>query len=142
MSISLLLFLFDHFQFTLIHGPNIPGSHAVLFFTALDFTSITSHIHNWLLLSLWLHLFILSGAISPRYSSSIQGRYRPAELIFQCHIFLSFHTVYGVLKARILKWFVITFSRWTKFCQNFPKPLQMVTTAVKLKDACSLEEKL
>ena len=26
------------FQFTLIHGPNIPGSYAILFFTASDFT--------------------------------------------------------------------------------------------------------
>ena len=25
--------LFDHFQFTLIHGPNIPGSYAILFFS-------------------------------------------------------------------------------------------------------------
>ena len=31
----------------------------MLFFTASDFTSITSHIHNWVLLLLWLHLFIL-----------------------------------------------------------------------------------
>ena len=38
--------LFDHFQFTLIHGPNILGFYAILFFTASDFTSITSHIHN------------------------------------------------------------------------------------------------
>ena len=37
--------LFDHFQFSLIHGPNIPGSYAILLFTASDFTSITSHIH-------------------------------------------------------------------------------------------------
>ena len=29
--------LFDHFQFSLIHGPNIPGSYAILLFTALDF---------------------------------------------------------------------------------------------------------
>ena len=50
--------LFDHFQFALIHGPNIPDSYAVLFFIALDFTSITSHIHNWVLFLLWLHLFI------------------------------------------------------------------------------------
>ena len=28
---------FDHFQFTLIHGPNIPGSYVLLSFTALDF---------------------------------------------------------------------------------------------------------
>ena len=26
--------LFDHFQYTLIHGPNTPGSYAILFFTA------------------------------------------------------------------------------------------------------------
>ena len=43
-------------------------------------------------------------------SSSILGTYRPGEFIFQCPIFLSFHTVHGVLKARILKWFAIPFS--------------------------------
>ena len=37
---------FDQFQYTLIHGPNIPGSYAILLFTASNFTSITSHIHN------------------------------------------------------------------------------------------------
>ena len=44
---------------------NLPwfiGSYTVLFFTALGFTSITCHIHNWALCFLWLHLFILSGA--------------------------------------------------------------------------------
>ena len=34
--------LFDHFQFTLIHGHCIPGSHAILLFTASDLASITS----------------------------------------------------------------------------------------------------
>ena len=34
-------FLLDHIQFTLIHGPNIQGSYAALFYTALDFTFIT-----------------------------------------------------------------------------------------------------
>ena len=57
--------LFDHFQFALIHGPNMPGSYAILLFTASDFTSITRHIHNRVLFLLWLHLFILSGVISP-----------------------------------------------------------------------------
>ena len=28
--------MFDHFQFALIHGPEIPGSYAVLLFTASD----------------------------------------------------------------------------------------------------------
>ena len=36
--------MLDHVQFTLIPGPNIPGSYAVLFFTASDFTFTTSHI--------------------------------------------------------------------------------------------------
>ena len=36
----------------------------MLFFTAFIFTSITSHIHNCALFLPWLHLFILSGAIS------------------------------------------------------------------------------
>ena len=103
MSISLLLCLFHHFQFTLIHGPNIPGSYAVLFFTALDFTSITSHMHNWALFLFWLHLFILSGVISPLFSSSILGTYWPGEFIFRCHTFLNFHTVHEVLRQEYQK---------------------------------------
>ena len=51
-----------------------------------------------------------SGVISPLFSSSTLGTYQPGEFIFQCHIFLPFQTVHGVLKARILKWFVIPFS--------------------------------
>ena len=78
-----------------------------MFFTALDFTSITSHIHSWVLILLWHHLFILSGAISPLISSSILGPYYSWEFIFQCPIFLLFHPVHGVFKARILKWFAI-----------------------------------
>ena len=102
--------LFDHFQFTLIHGPNIPGSYAILFFTVLNFISITSHIHNWVLFLLWLCLLILSRVSFPLISSSILGTYRPGELVFQCPIFLPFHTVHGILKARILKWCAIPFS--------------------------------
>ena len=58
MSIFTLAISFDHFQFVLTHGPNIPGSYAILFFTVSDFTSITGHIHNWVLFLLWLHPFI------------------------------------------------------------------------------------
>ena len=92
---------------SLIHGPNIPGSYAMLFFTALNFTSFTCHIHNWALFSLWLHVFIISEAISPLFA--ILGIYRPGKFIFQYHIFLPFHTFHGVLKARILKWLDISF---------------------------------
>ena len=58
----------------------------------------------------WLHPFILPGVISPLISCSILGTYRPGEYIFQCPIFLPFHTVHGVVKARILKWFAFPFS--------------------------------
>ena len=44
---------------------------------------------------LWLHLFILSGVISPLISSSILGTYQHGEFIFQCPVFLPFDTVDG-----------------------------------------------
>ena len=50
------------------------------------------------------------GVISPLISSSILGTYWPGEFIFQCPIFLPFHTVHGFLNTRILKWFAIPFS--------------------------------
>ena len=36
--------------------------------------------------------------------------YWPGEFLFQYPIILPFHTVHGVLKARILKWFAIPYS--------------------------------
>ena len=41
-------------------------------------------------------IFLLSGVISPLFSISILGTYQPGDFIFQCHIFLPFHTVRGV----------------------------------------------
>ena len=99
--------MFNHVQFTLIHGPNIPGSYAIFFFTALDFAFTTRHIHTWSSFLLWLNLFILSGGISLLFPSSILDTYQPGLLIFQCHICLPFHTLHGVLMTRILKWFTI-----------------------------------
>ena len=93
----------------------ISGSYAILFFVALDFTSITSHIYNWAFFSLWLCLFILSGGISPVFSRCILGNYQPEELIFQCHIFFPFHTLHGALKTRMLKRFAIPFSSGPHF---------------------------
>ena len=104
--------LLDHIQWTLIHGPNIPGSYAILFFTTSDFTFITSKIHNWVAFPLWLSHFILSGAVSshpPLFPSSI------LDIIVWCHIFLPFCTVHGVLMARILEWFAIPSSSGTRF---------------------------
>jgi len=77
---------------------------------ALQIASITSHIHSWVLFLLWLHPFILSGVISPLISSSVMGTYQPGKFLFRYPIILPFHTVHGVLKARILKWLAIPFS--------------------------------
>ena len=88
--------LFDHFQFALLHGPNIPGFYPG-FFTA-SVASITSHIHNWVLFLLWLHCFILSGVIYPLISSCELGTYQPGEFIFQCSIFLPLHIVHVILR--------------------------------------------
>ena len=92
--------------------------YAILFFTALDLTFITSHIHNWVLFLLWLHLFILPEVISPLFSSRTFCTYKPREFIFQCPIFLPCHTVHDILKARILKWFAIHFSSEPRFVRT------------------------
>ena len=101
-----------------IHEPNIPGSCTILLFTALDLVSITSHMYNWVLFLLWLCLFIYSRFISPVIFSSILGTYWPGEFIFQCPIFLPFHTLRGLLKAGILKRFAIPFSSGPHFVRT------------------------
>ena len=58
---------------------------------------------------------------SPLFSSAILGTYLPGEFIFQYPIILPFHTVHGVLKARILKWFA------------FPSPVDHI-----LSDLCTM----
>ena len=50
------------------HGPKTFQVPIQYCFIASEFTSITSHIHNWVLFLLWLCLFILSGIISSLFS--------------------------------------------------------------------------
>ena len=63
---------------------------------------------------------------------------------------MPFHTVHGVLKARILKWFAIPFSSGPHFVRTLHQDpsvlsgptqhgLVSLTAAMKLKDAYSLE---
>ena len=103
-----------NFQSTFIHGPNIPGFYVILLFTTTDVTSITCHIHNGALFSPCLCLIVLSGVISPLFSDSILGSYWPGEFIFQCHIFLHFHTAQG----KNTKVVCHSLLQWTTFCQN------------------------
>ena len=118
MSVFTHHLLLDCIQFTLIHGPNIPGFYAILLFTASDLASITNPIHNWVLFLLWVCPFILSEVISPLISSSIFGTCPPGEFIFQCPIFLPLHTVHRVLNGRILKWFAIAFCSGPHFVRR------------------------
>ena len=86
---------------------------SLLFFTTLDCTFTTRYIHYRVPFLLWPSHIILSGAITNcplLFPSSILDTSRPGELIFWCHIFLPFHTVHGVLQARILEWVAISFS--------------------------------
>ena len=71
--------LFDHFQFTLIHGPNIPGSYAILFlqhWTLLPspVTSTSGHyFHFGSVSSFFLELFLHSSPVvywAPNYLGS------------------------------------------------------------------------
>ena len=75
--------------------------------------------HTWV-------VFILSGVVSPLISSSILGTYLPGEFIFQCPIFLVFHTLHGVLKAEILKWFAIPFSSGPHFVRTLHHDLSIL----------------
>ena len=59
----------------------------MLLFTASDLASITSHIHNWVSLLLWLHPFILSGVLSPLITSSM---WAPTDLGSSSFSILSF----------------------------------------------------
>ena len=126
--------LFDHFQFVLIHGLNIPVSYAIFFFTGSDFTSITSHIHNWVLFLPWLRLFILSGVFlhwSPvaNWAPTDLGSSSFSVLFFFCLFILSIPLksdwLYS-LQSKMEKLYTVSKNRtgtllwlrpWTPYCQ-------------------------
>ena len=101
---------------TLIHGPNILGSYTI---STVPY-SFGLYFHHQIqpqlgIISALAQSLHLSVAIS---SFLILGTYWIGEFIFQCHIFLPFHTVHGVLKERILKWFTIPFSSGPHFVRT------------------------
>ena len=110
--------LLDHIQFTLIHGPNIQGSIVILFFTGSDFIFTTRHIHNWKSFPLWPSLFILSGAFSPVFPSSILntfqtgwelggGAHRPVSYLF-AFSYCSWGKNTGVIRHSLLQWITLS----------------------------------
>ena len=88
---------------------SMPGLLKLMSLSRCCHPTISSSIHNWVLFLLWPSLILLELVLC----SSPVAYWRPTdlgELIFQCHIFLPFHTLRGALKARMLKWFGIPFS--------------------------------
>ena len=112
--------LFNQFQFDLIHGPNIPSSYAILLFTASDFTSITSHIHNWVLFLLWLHPFILPGVISPLISSSILGTLLTWGVPLSVSYCFAFSYCSWGSQGKNTEVVCHSLLQWTTFCQTSP----------------------
>ena len=112
--------LFDRFQFTLIHGPNIPGFYAILFFTALDFIFITRDIHNWVSFPLWpsasffleLLVFVLCSSPVAYWTLSDLGAHLPVSYLFAFSYcsWGSHSKNTGVICHSLLQ--------WTTFCQN------------------------
>ena len=86
----------------------VPMQYCYLQHQALLLSPVTST--TWILFFLWLYPFIVSRIVSPLISSNILGIYWSGKFLFQYSIIFPFHTVHGVLKARILKWFAIPFS--------------------------------
>ena len=105
-------------QFALIHGPNIPGSYAILLFTASDFTSITSHIHSWVLFLLWLYFFILSRIISPLFSSSLLGTYWPGALHLSVSYLFAFSYCSWGSQGKNTEVVCYCLHQWTTFCEK------------------------
>ena len=118
MLMFTLAISFDHFQFALIHGPDIPGSYAVLLFTASDLASITSHIHNWV-------LFFWFGSIS---SFFLELFLHCSPVVYWAHTdlgsssfsVLSFPFSYCSWGSQGKNTEVVCHSllRWTTFCQR------------------------
>ena len=98
------------------HGPNIPSSYAILLFTAFV-TSTTGWCFCFGSVSLFfLELFLHWSPVA---------YWAPTDLgsSSSVHLFLPFHTVHGVLQARILKWFAIPFSSGPRFFRTLlPDP--------------------
>ena len=79
-----------------------------------DTSTTEHHFHFGPAASFFLDLLVIA------LSSSPVAYWIPSDLgglIFWCHIFLPFHTVHGVLQARILAWTLISYQS-TTFCKN------------------------
>ena len=111
--------------FSLPSPENLPDPGIEPRFPTLQAESLLSeplgHIHLWVSL-LWPSCFILSRPMSNcplLFPGSIVDTFQPwREVIFYCHISIPFHSVHGVLSARILEWVVIPSSSEPHFART------------------------
>ena len=85
--------------------------------SALDFTSITSHIHNWVLFLHWLHPFILPGIISPLLSSGHLPTW--GVQLSVSYLFAFSYCSWGS-QGKNIEVVCHSFLQWNMFCQNSP----------------------
>ena len=86
----------------------------------LDTSTVECHFHFGPAVSFFLEQLVIALCASP------VARWKPSDLgglIFQCHIFLNFHTIPGVLVAGILSWFAISSSTIPPFVSYSLWPL-------------------
>ena len=98
--------LFDHVQFILIYGPNIPGSYAIsffFFFKILDLIFTTRHIQNWASFLLSFSCFFLSVAVVNCLCSFLVEYWTPSELGAHLLVSYLFAFVYWLLNNSLGK---------------------------------------
>ena len=116
-----------HFQFTLIHGSNIPDSYAIWPFTVSDLLSPPDIFTTGCcfcsgsISSFFLELFLYSSPVAYWAPKNLESS------SFSVMYFLLFHTVHGILnKARMLKWFDIPFTSGRSFVRTLDCDLSVL----------------
>ena len=117
MLMFTLAISFEHFQFTLIHGPNIPGS---MQYCSSQHRNLLHHQSR----SQLGFVFTLAPSLYSfwSYFSTLLQQHIGHLLTWGVHLLVSyllpFHAAHGILKAGILKWFAIPFSSGPHFVRT------------------------
>ena len=123
--------LFDYFRFALIHGPSIPGSYVILFFT----TPITTHIHNWVFCCCCCCCFVFFcfGSVSSIFLELYlhSSPYHIGHLLtWGVHLSVSYLFAFSYYswgsQGKSTEVVCHSLLQWTTFCQNFPpRPIHL-----------------
>ena len=111
--------LIDHFQFTVIHRPNIPGSYAIVFLQHQTFLlppEISAIDHRFLL---WLGLWSLSGDISLLSPSRILDTFDLGGSSSRGISFSFSYCLWGFW-GESSEMVCHSLLQWTMFCQSSP----------------------